>query len=872
MAEEPEEEYQVENIITHLEYEEAFELRGYIVFNPLTGNGTTHSKYVYFVKWLGYPESENTWEPEENLVDCTEVLSVYKTQHGLPLYHETFNRVFNWKEPTTCLTFAEVNRRAFKNRDQMLSATQLVRDPPTKRKKKEDDLEGFVVESDSCDPDYPLYSHSSSRKRSSTSADKKGSEVKRKRGPKKSPSERKKPGRKPRSSSTKSASSLSATSNVPASASSSAASVAAAVVVNEDKPKKKKKEEEPKVEVVRYVLDNTVRRSRSPVRKLLDTRRYSSAERLPERWFKEVEEMATEECAKATRERLGKLVSARFAMRKDLPLKREKMIICMREKSTSSEGEQRLYRVVGSSRLKKFLKENNISCKLPVIVPAPPEKTEAFSPPNITSTELKLNNAEVGDRKVSYFVGDVAHLIAALRKYAQPESLEDADAFVKVARQDNLPLNDNELLVVALSYAELSYKPALQLLRSVVDDNQRFELVKLLVNNVRIADDSTSVIRNPSKETSSSLARRLVECELSSGSWFETTSHCSAAHWKCRLIFELISVCSTSRALTDPSYPFNGEAFLHCLRFGAHCQKLAFVKSGAPFREEMMYCDFLGVRINHVHIVAMQGNPRYLFQFIKDAFDVNALTARGSPTCLDADMTVKDVLNAVVKTTDEDMSKGSSNTTLSKEQRCVLSDVAEIIAEWDSVLQSFVRDSVGKKLVNDARCEVVFERPVSPVHTFRISRLCPTELSIRTVLFSKVPIPLLTRWLGMIAKGKSAMVLCIYSVSITYVPPRENSSEACELPLRISRKVLPDCSVQDASLHDETQKYSCNLIPDTSSSSESEWYFVLDVESLAHISTNTTSLRLRIAAPADTTFLAQFVLVTRRESCEVEIF
>ncbi|KAK5973807.1 Chromo' (CHRromatin Organization MOdifier) domain protein, partial [Trichostrongylus colubriformis] len=152
------EEYQVEDIVTHLEYVEAFELRGYIAFNPDSGHGLTHSKYVYLVKWLGYDDEANTWEPEENLVDCTEVLSIYKRKHGLPLYHETFSRQFNWIEPTTSLTKEEVNRLAFKNRDhdQITSASQLVRDPPTKKKRRDKEtLQDFVVESDDDAVEYP---------------------------------------------------------------------------------------------------------------------------------------------------------------------------------------------------------------------------------------------------------------------------------------------------------------------------------------------------------------------------------------------------------------------------------------------------------------------------------------------------------------------------------------------------------------------------------------------------------------------------------------------------------------------------------------------------------------------------------------------
>ncbi|VDP08580.1 unnamed protein product [Heligmosomoides polygyrus] len=276
-----EEEYQVEKVITHLLYEEAFELRGYIVFNPVTGGGEVHSKYVYLVKWLGYPDGDNTWEPEENLVDCTELLSIYKQSHGLPLYHETITRSFNWREPTTSLTQTEVNRRAFKNQERAISTPPLTRDPPPKKRKSKartimrlrlllcistlyieltswegdmyvsflQKLHSPIADIDDVDAEYcPTKRKKLVFWTSPGRPPKLVEDGKRKRGPKKGvtagSAERKKPGRKPRA-------------------------LTSAVEVN----KTKKADEEEQVEVIRYVLDTSSRRSRSPMRRLLDARR-----------------------------------------------------------------------------------------------------------------------------------------------------------------------------------------------------------------------------------------------------------------------------------------------------------------------------------------------------------------------------------------------------------------------------------------------------------------------------------------------------------------------------------------------------------------------------------------------------------------------
>jgi hypothetical protein len=45
------------------------------------GRGGYQEPYEYLVKWKGYPHTENTWEPETNLMNCQQRLREFRQEH-----------------------------------------------------------------------------------------------------------------------------------------------------------------------------------------------------------------------------------------------------------------------------------------------------------------------------------------------------------------------------------------------------------------------------------------------------------------------------------------------------------------------------------------------------------------------------------------------------------------------------------------------------------------------------------------------------------------------------------------------------------------------------------------------------------------------
>ncbi len=51
----------------------------------IVGYRVVYGRIAYLVKWMGYPASENTWEPPHHLTNAMEAVVTFHVQSQLPM-------------------------------------------------------------------------------------------------------------------------------------------------------------------------------------------------------------------------------------------------------------------------------------------------------------------------------------------------------------------------------------------------------------------------------------------------------------------------------------------------------------------------------------------------------------------------------------------------------------------------------------------------------------------------------------------------------------------------------------------------------------------------------------------------------------------
>ncbi|RMZ83046.1 hypothetical protein DV738_g1318, partial [Chaetothyriales sp. CBS 135597] len=107
-------------------------------------------RLLYYIKWLDYPDSDNTWEPEENLLPhCRDALQQYFDANG----GEDKVKLGLRKAKSKASLKEETPKRSVPRRSATKHSTPPETEPPTKRRKTDEQTKTWTPKAHDWTPD-----------------------------------------------------------------------------------------------------------------------------------------------------------------------------------------------------------------------------------------------------------------------------------------------------------------------------------------------------------------------------------------------------------------------------------------------------------------------------------------------------------------------------------------------------------------------------------------------------------------------------------------------------------------------------------------------------------------------------------------------
>ncbi|CAD6194648.1 unnamed protein product [Caenorhabditis auriculariae] len=610
-GEEEEDEYYVEEIIKLEEYDKLVEdyrhNRNTYTFAPPCLDTPVHSKYCFLVKWRGYHINDSTWEPESNLLD-NEVFEKFKRLRKMNKEHEKFEKEYDREklERDRLLNARKKELREATQKNKVSKADESKRSftvlPASKKKeKKSTTLEVTipVVQTQSSKDRVVVWtSPDASETRKNEKSKKfvipKKAEAKEEDLSKKirartdfqsdiTPKVKKKTETLAPSQPEHEPIKVTIKVNVPSTHRSPVS-----VILEENR--KLPADEAPKTFDVEGIVFLAEKRGKYKIYKdLLLRRRCSSAEQLDLRWRKNAEKHMFDVI-------LGRSSTYQNALHQDL----ERMKIRWRSRTTGSfpvvlkpsKGHQ--YKVSCAEPLRRLIPDAEIK-RLRKRSPSRPSRTPSSNSERQISDPFLSNLLEMNEKSfLMEFPNKNPELLPLLRKLV-------------------------EFYTKAVIYP---VQKSLELITT--ESGLRDSVIKTLMTKVQIAGSVQAekrwIFR---KEKRADLRQRLVESDQDLD--LKTRSSpvaCSKNHWKCGLLSVVIEMSSSQNIFTDFG-TLGSDLFLHCMQFGADCQKMEFIKADVPLA--MKNVNFLGFDVDHVHLAASQTSSFLrFFSFVRLGFDPNS--------------------------------------------------------------------------------------------------------------------------------------------------------------------------------------------------------------------------------------------------------